>query len=692
MKYRPISNEQAVPVYQPFVLISYPFRWQQTVEAKCLQQLHPQSKIDCVAPMPLPITMRETKQTETIPKVALFVYSEEAAELVIPLKENPYGVTITAVTHEAFFAKPAQHLPAIKHVVVSGPIKTIKRVMELALEFQFSIGIVPTKKQKKICASFDLPQEVEQAIKTALTNADTAIDLIRCNGKILLFRGTIGSIPLLDAPSNKNKPRTALEALKRIRRLKHKGFTFTTGSNRPVKTAACGCMIIQQQEKTLAAKLIEQNNSCTDGMISLIIAAPLSVVSYIKFITESLRQDFSLNNLTSTIGYLKTETLRIESTEPVPMFIDGEEATSTPVQCEVLSAAVRVKTGEKLHQQKLEGATPAEITKINNLPQGKEIIKAQKKQIPFFSYASEERFRDLFLALKGDAAIDPIYIILMLLSTLLATVGLYLNSSSVVIGAMLLAPLMSPIVSLAMGLLRGDSALAFRSFRKIIVGVGIALSAAALMSLTFPYKPVTAEMQARLNPSLLDLAVAVIAGIAGAYTKSYKEILQSLAGVGIAVALVPPLAVAGIGLGRLDLLFAWQAFLLFSTNLIGITLAAAYTFRVLGFSAAVRNKRGVALIAITMALIAIPLFLSYKQIVSKAELEKSWQTERFLVNGKYLIVREANLTNLKDKKVLYVNLLARDQLNRHDLAQFKRKIQGNFDKKLIVRANITYIP
>ena len=212
------------------------------------------------------------------------------------------------------------------------------------------------------------------------------------------------------------------------------------------------------------------------------------------------------------------------------------------------------------------------------------------------------------------------------------------------------------------------------------------------MSLTFPYKPVTAEMQARLNPSLLDLAVAVIAGIAGAYTKSYKEILQSLAGVGIAVALVPPLAVAGIGLGRLDLLFAWQAFLLFSTNLIGITLAAAYTFRVLGFSAAVRNKRGVALIAITMALIAIPLFLSYKQIVSKAELEKSWQTERFLVNGKYLIVREANLTNLKDKKVLYVNLLARDQLNRHDLAQFKRKIQGNFDKKLIVRANITYIP
>jgi uncharacterized hydrophobic protein (TIGR00271 family) len=636
--------------------------------------------------------MSETKQTETIPKAALFVYSEEAADLVTPLKENPYGVTVTAVTYEAFFAKPDKHLPTIEHVVVSGSLKTIKEVVELALEFHFSIGIIPSKKQKNIRASFDLPLAADQAIKTALTNPDTEIDLIRCNGKILLFRGNIGNMPLLDAPSNKTKLKTALEALTRTRHLRHKGFTFTTGTNQPVATAASGCMIIQQQEKSLASKLIEQNSSCTDGMISLIIAAPLSIVSYVRFIAESLKQDFSLDKLTSTIGYLKAETLRIESTEPMPMFIDGEEATSTPVQCEVLSAAVRIKTGDNLHKQKLQAAVPAEIAKIRNLPQGKEIIKAQKKKIPFFSYASEERFRDLFLALKGDAAIDPIYIILMLLSTLLATVGLYLNSSSVVIGAMLLAPLMSPIVSLAMGLLRGDSTLVFRSFRKIAVGVGIALAAAALMSLTVPYKPVTAEMQARLNPSLLDLAVAVIAGIAGAYTKSYKEILQSLAGVSIAVALVPPLAVAGIGLGRLDLIFAGQAFLLFSTNLIGITLAAAYTFRIIGFSAAVRNKRGVALIGITMALIAIPLFLSYKQIISKAELEKSWRTERFLVNDKYLIVKEANLTDLKNRKVLYVNLLARDQLNRHDLAEFKRKIQRNFDKKLIVRVNITYIP
>ena len=143
---------------------------------------------------------------------------------------------------------------------------------------------------------------------------------------------------------------------------------------------------------------------------------------------------------------------------------------------------------------------------------------------------------------------------------MLATLGLYQNSAAVVIGAMLLAPLMAPIISLAMGMLRQDMKMSRQSAVKIIVGVVIALLAAALLTLVFPHKPVTAEMLARVNPTLLDLGVAIFAGIAGAYTKAYKEILQSLAGVAIAVALVPPLAVAGIGIGRLDISFLFPGF------------------------------------------------------------------------------------------------------------------------------------
>ena len=281
--------------------------------------------------------------------------------------------------------------------------------------------------------------------------------------------------------------------------------------------------------------------------------------------------------------------------------------------------------------------------------------------------------------------------ILMLLSTMLAVVGMYLNSSSVVIGAMLLAPLMSPIVSLSMGLLRQDKKMLGKSVKKITIGIGLALFSAALMALLFPHKPVTNEMLARLSPSLLDLAVAIFAGIAGAYTKSYKEILQSLAGVAIAVALVPPLAVAGTGLGRMDVHFFSQAFLLFSTNLVGIVVAATLTFRVLGYSAVVRDKRNVSFVVLILTLISIPLYFSYDDIVQKLVIEKSWKKERYLVNGKYLIVKQAESRHQSEKLVITMDILARERLTRADMDLFQKKIQENYPRKVVIRANIIYI-
>ncbi len=261
-----------------------------------------------------------------------------------------------------------------------------------------------------------------------------------------------------------------------------------------------------------------------------------------------------------------------------------------------------------------------------------------------------------------------------------------------VIGAMLLAPLMAPIVALAMALLRQDTKMGRRSIGTIVVGIILALFASGLISLLFPYKPITPEMVARLNPSLLDLGVALFAGIAGAYTKSFKEILQSLAGVAIAVALVPPLAVAGIGLGRGDVYFFAQAFLLFSTNLIGITLAATFTFRALGFAAVVGSKRGLAFVALIMLLISIPLYISYQQIVDTTIFERNWRQERFLVNDKYLIIQKVDVVHYRNREVLTMDILAREPLSRNDLAQLKRKVQTNFSKKLVIRARVFYIP
>ncbi len=180
--------------------------------------------------------------------------------------------------------------------------------------------------------------------------------------------------------------------------------------------------------------------------------------------------------------------------------------------------------------------------------------------------------------------------------------------------------------------------------------------------------------------------------MAGAYTKSNKKILQSLAGVSIAVALVPPLAVAGIGLGMGDVTFFFNAFLLFSTNLVGITLAATFTFRMLGYSPVVRDKRGVTFVMLLLSVITIPLYFSYNDIVNTIVLERNWEHERFLVNDKYLIIQRAEIFHQRDEKLLFVRVLVREPLTRKDLNQLRKKIQSNFTDSLMIRIQVIFIP
>ena len=625
-------------------------------------------------------------------KSALFVYVPETEHFCRQLLANPFQVTVTPVPLTAFLDDPKPLLAGTDHVVFSGLLGDFKRIIRLATQYEFSLGLIPMAEQKRLVRCYDLPGQPDAAIDLALRRDGQMIDLILCNDEILLFKATIGRLPLFDVSSDSGLIALVGEAFKRIIGLRLLKFTFKTGEDTRIKTAACGCMIIQHHKHTLASRLIAHDSSLADGMISLIVSAPFSITGYVKFLFQAYRKREDTRQLPSTIGYIKAPLIDIETEQEQVVTIDEQQVVHTPLHCTVLPQAMRINVGEALREKEKRAQVVKEIIKTENLPTGKEISKATKKNIPFFAYASEERFRDLFTSLRSDAKTTPAYLVLILLSTMLATLGLYLSSSSVVIGAMLLAPLMAPIIALAMALLRKDTKMAKRSTGTIVVGIILALSASALISKIFPYKPITPEMLARLNPSLLDLGVALFAGVAGAYTKSFKEILQSLAGVAIAVALVPPLAVAGIGLGRGDLFFFVQAFLLFSTNLIGITLAATYTFRALGYSAVVGSKQGLAFVALIMLLISIPLYISYQQIVDKSIFERNWRHERFLVNDKYLIVQKANVVHYRDKEVLTMDILAREPLSRNDLTQLKRKIQTHFSKELVIRARVLYIP
>jgi uncharacterized hydrophobic protein (TIGR00271 family) len=163
-------------------------------------------------------------------------------------------------------------------------------------------------------------------------------------------------------------------------------------------------------------------------------------------------------------------------------------------------------------------------------------------------------------------------------STLIACLGLVANSAAVIIGAMLVAPLMTPLFGIAMALVRGEPRLLGRALRAEIVGVLLGVGLATLFG-TLPLAlEVTPEMLSRTQPNLLDLLVAVLAGFAGAFAMIDERLSPTLPGVAIATAIVPPIANTGLCLAVGAFQGAYGSFLLFLANSLSIIIVSCATF------------------------------------------------------------------------------------------------------------------
>ena len=171
------------------------------------------------------------------------------------------------------------------------------------------------------------------------------------------------------------------------------------------------------------------------------------------------------------------------------------------------------------------------------------------------------------------------------LSVAIATVGLVLGSTAVVIGAMLIAPLMGPIVELGMGLVAGSPVLTLRSFGRMVASVLLGVGGAALLTVLLPFHEVTPEISTRTSPTALDLLLAVFVAVAAAFTtaRAGSETTSAAAGTAIGIALVPPVCVIGFGLGIRDAEVAGGATLLFLTNLTAILFVSVLFFWTLGY-------------------------------------------------------------------------------------------------------------
>ena len=230
------------------------------------------------------------------------------------------------------------------------------------------------------------------------------------------------------------------------------------------------------------------------------------------------------------------------------------------------------------------------------------------------------------------------FTVLLSLSVLIASWGILEDSTAVVIGGMLIAPLMTPVLGIAAAtVMAWPRRLGTAALQVAIASAG-AVAMAWLVALFFPdgvYALVLpGELLSRTEPTLLDLAIALAAGAAGAYVLVHKESVSALPGVAVAVALVPPLAVVGISLGFGNYDDAGGATLLYLTNLAGIVLAAMVVFVLTGFVPEFQIRRGFKEIrlgfvvaALSVFVISVPLLANSLLILNDARDQSTVRAE-----------------------------------------------------------------
>ncbi|MFC1609297.1 TIGR00341 family protein [Patescibacteria group bacterium] len=185
------------------------------------------------------------------------------------------------------------------------------------------------------------------------------------------------------------------------------------------------------------------------------------------------------------------------------------------------------------------------------------------------------------------------FFLMAILSFLMATFGLITNNASVIIGSMLIAPMLYPILSLSLGIVMADFKLISRSFYTIIKSVVYGIAGATVATLFFrpkdfslvspESKAMFGEIISRTEPSIAYATIAVVAGLAASFALIKPKLSETLPGTAISVALIPPLAVTGIGIAQADWHIISNSFLLFIINTAGIIFASLIVFSLMNF-------------------------------------------------------------------------------------------------------------
>lgn len=250
-------------------------------------------------------------------------------------------------------------------------------------------------------------------------------------------------------------------------------------------------------------------------------------------------------------------------------------------------------------------------------------LKAWRSKYLVGRRVSPQAHQHIQESLLDEAELDYDYIALTVGACLIATFGLLSNSAAVIIGAMLVAPLMLPIRSVAFGILEGDLTLVKTGLKALAVGTSLSIALSAIVGLSSGFLTYGSEVASRSSPTLLDLGIAITAGGLSGFAKVQPRLSSTLAGTAIAVALMPPLCVVGLGIAQGNGALTTGASLLYLTNLLGITLACMVAFFVAGYSPFSRARRPLGAVVVLTGILVVPLGISLVQLVRQQQLEEN---------------------------------------------------------------------
>ncbi|RPA70222.1 TIGR00341 family protein [Cyclobacteriaceae bacterium YHN15] len=616
---------------------------------------------------------------------------EEVDEKILPLFENNIKIKIAYKDFRNFEFSETDFL------VCYLSDEQLYEFLDEILESHWKIGFLPHPEMKEGRQGFGISSNLEVAVDNILQTEEVLeVDVLLANGKPVLNKLIIGNtFSLMYGSGVKTGFFAKLYGRMRnffgsFRKVQLHPFTicWSTGSEedkeRSIETAALGMVIVQHGKSSILSRRIIEDSNPNDGLMHCLVLAPKSVWEIIKFGFYSIFKSKSRSTLPDYVAHIKTDKIKISSEKSVNFAVDEVLLSAKEIELEILPKALGIVPGSLLETKK--DVEKKRVFKVQNLPSGELKSELLNRYLPFTNHATTEEFKWLFSFLRENSQVSQSYLVLMSLSTIIATFGLFGNSSPVIIGAMILAPLMSPIISLSMGVLRQENKLIKESLKTIAYGLAISYVFAILITWLTPLNSANSEILARIRPNLLDLGIAAASGIAGAYAHAKKEIVKTLAGVAIAVALVPPLAVSGIGLGWGDWPVFWGALLLLGTNLAGMVLAAAMTFLLLGFSPFKLARKGLLISLFFVALISAPLGFGFSKMVKENKIIQLLSGAE-IPQGKFRDVRVIRMQPMR----ISLSIISEKPLDFEELNSVKNKIQDIVGQEVEVELSVGLI-